>query len=379
MSTKWVVTTPSDHVELDEAQQGQTTFTVTNPTAKVDRVAFDIVPQDGADPSWFTVDEPQRRVPAGGSVSYVMKTAIPDTAKPGSYSVQGRAYSADSAPEEDSVLSGRVAVEVKPKAGPAPRKRFPWWIVVVAALVVIVLVVVAILVFSGGGKPEAKPSTPPPVGEQVTMPDLSNQSTQQARTNIGAFGLSVGTVRYKVDNVPNRVLYQSVPGGAKVTRGTPVNLVVTATLVAPVITTPAQSGIVKAAAVAPPVTPVPVNPPAAASGAPAPGPPAPAKAPDVIVWTDSDSFVSHWLVTIQQQMCVSVPFYGRICSSNEFTTVVTRVDRPSYTPILPPASSFNKLPAFYLESTNVFTVAVQAVDDFGNTGPYALSRTFVVL
>jgi hypothetical protein len=210
MATKWVVTTPSDRLELDESQQGQLTFTVTNPTTRIDRVAFDILPQEGADASWFTVDEPQRRVPAGGSVSYVMKAAIPQTAKPGTYSVQGRAYSADSAPEEDSVLSSRVAVEVKPKAGPAPKKKFPWWIVVVAALVVIVLVVVLVLVFTGGKKPAPAPSASAvATGPQVTMPDLANQSGQQATTNIEAFGLSVGTVRYVQDARPGRVVYQS--------------------------------------------------------------------------------------------------------------------------------------------------------------------------
>src|SRR3954467_2047575 len=132
MSTNWVVTTPSDHIELDEAQQGQTTFTVTNPTKRVDRVMVDIVAGDGADESWFSVDEPQRRVPASGSVSYLMKTTVPPTAKPGTYNVQARVYSADSAPEEDSVLSNRVVLEIKAKPAPVVvKKKIPWWVFVV--------------------------------------------------------------------------------------------------------------------------------------------------------------------------------------------------------------------------------------------------------
>lgn len=402
MSTKWVVTTPSDRIELDEAQQGQISFTVTNPTDRVDRVAFDIVPQDGADPSWFSVDEPQRRVPAGGSVSYVMKVAIPPTASPGAYSVQGRAYSADSAPEEDSVLSSRLAVEVKPKAAPPPRKRFPWWIPVVAALVVVVLVVVLVLVFSGGGKPAATPSAKP-TGEQVTMPDLINQSGQQATNGIVAFGLSVGRVRYVlVNDRPNRIVYQSVPGGVKVAKGTQVDLVVATALAKPVIASPAST--VPVAAVSVPVTPVPTTPVVAASGSPGPATTGPAKtgpaptaaAPSasatapagVITWTDSDTFVKHWLVSIQRQICVTTQFTGCIT----LVTSQAYLDRPSYTPILPPAETEYVVPSapanapYYplpppspVSSTNVFVVTVAPVDDFGHAGPAADARTFTVV
>src|SRR5262245_6105291 len=111
MATKWVITTASDRIALDGTGSGETTFTVSNPSARIDRAVFDVVPGDGADAAWFTVDEPQRRVPGNGSVSYLMKVAVPAGATAGAYTVQGRVYSADSAPEEDSVLSGRLAVE----------------------------------------------------------------------------------------------------------------------------------------------------------------------------------------------------------------------------------------------------------------------------
>jgi len=57
VSTEWVVTTSSERVALNEQRQGELTFTVTNPTGRADRAVFDVVPGDGADPAWFTVDE----------------------------------------------------------------------------------------------------------------------------------------------------------------------------------------------------------------------------------------------------------------------------------------------------------------------------------
>lgn len=380
MPTKWVVTTPSDHIELDQARQGQITFTVTNPTDRSDRVVFDVVPQEGAESSWFSVDEPQRRVPAAGSVSYVVKTAIPQQARPGSYSLQGRAYSADSAPEEDSVLSGRLAVEVKPQPAPPPRKKFPWWIVVVAALVVIVLIVVLVLVLGGGGKPNTAPSAPPP-GGLVTMPDLTNQTGQQANTNVVAFGLTVGTVRYVLDPRPNRVVYQSVAGGAKVPRGTKVDLVVATALAKPVVTAPANGGVVKLATVSLPVTAVPTTPVVPASGSPAPSPAPSASAavpPGVVTWTDSDPFVKQWLVYVQQQICVTTafPLTANACST-PLVTSETVVSRPSFAPLLPPAMPWVG-PGFNLRSTNVFAVVVMPIDDFGHAGTPADAIAFTV-
>jgi hypothetical protein len=381
MPTKWVVTTPSDHIELDKARQGQITFTVTNPTDRSDRVVFDVAPREGAEPSWFSVDEPQRRVPAGGSVSYVVKTAVPQQAKPGTYSLQGRAYSADSAPEEDSVLSSRLAVEVKPEAAPPPRKKFPWWIVVVAALVVIVLVVVLVLVLRGSGKPNTTPSATPAAG-LVTMPDLTNQSGQQANTNVVAFGLTVGTVRYALTANPNHVLYQSVAGGTKVPRGTRIDLVISTALAKPVLTAPANGGVVKQAAVSVPVTAVPTTPLLPASGSPAPPPARLAPGllvplvPPVITWTDSDPFVKHWLVAIQQQLCVTSPPFTNGCATGAIT-MTAEVDRPSYTPILPLVGQ-TVVPPTAVRLANVFVVLIQPIDDFGHLGPYSDAVTFTV-
>jgi PASTA domain len=379
MATKWVITTPSDRVDLDQTQQGQTTFTVTNPTARVDRVVFDIVPGDGADPTWFSVEEPQRRVAASGSVSYLMKTAIPATAAAGAYSVQGRAYSADSTPEEDSVLSSRLAVEVKAKAAPVAKKR-PWWILVVAALVVIVLVVVGLVI---GLRKPARPATTTAGPDQVTMPDLAQQSQKQATTNLTAFGLTAGVIRHKMDATPDRVVYQSVPGGTKVAKGSPVDLVVTAVLAAPMITAPPPASVVPARAVAPPTTPLPTNPApnpsAAASGpaSPAPSPSAPAAETGVLRWTDPDPFVKRWQVTIQQQVCarvVNYPFIPPPPPCYFLTSILVQVDHPWYTPILPPGGRYDA-PYYSAEATTSFQWQVAPLDDFGAVGrpsPFAI-------
>jgi hypothetical protein len=157
MSTPWVVTAGADSVPLDASRGGEVTFTVTNPGPVPDRAVFDLVPGDGAERSWFTVAEPQRPLTPGASVPYLVKVTVPGTAPAGSYTVQARVYSADTAPEESSSLSNRVALTV----AAIDRKPRPWWLLVVAGLVVVVLGVVVWLIVrpdpSGDGPPSPGP------------------------------------------------------------------------------------------------------------------------------------------------------------------------------------------------------------------------------
>lgn len=158
MTTEWVITAAAERVELDAHNRGETTFTVTNPASAPDRVVFEAVAGGGADGTWFTVEEPQRLVTGGGSVSYLVRIAVPAGAAPGSYSLQGRAYSADTAPEESSRLSGRVALEARPTVRPAR----PWWPYAVAAgLAVVVLGTVGWLLLRPGDAPPPAPPPPP--------------------------------------------------------------------------------------------------------------------------------------------------------------------------------------------------------------------------
>src|SRR6266508_4625974 len=123
MATEWVISSIAERVRLTGENRGETSFTVTNPGSAPDRVVFELVAGDGADVSWFSVEEPQRLVEPGASVSYLVKILVPAGAPAGAYSLQGRAYSADTAPEEGSRLSGRLAFEVA--ASVKPKK--PWW------------------------------------------------------------------------------------------------------------------------------------------------------------------------------------------------------------------------------------------------------------
>lgn len=384
MPTKWVVTTPSDHIEIDEAHQAETTFTVTNPTTKVDRVVFDVVAGDGADTSWFSIDQPQRRVPPSGSVSYLLKTAIPADAPAGTYAVQGRAYSADSAPEEDSVLSSRLVIQIAAKAKPAAKKRLPaWWIYVVIGLVVVVaLVVVGIKVFGGA--------------KDVTAPDVTHEPLNQAKTNLAVFGLNVGTIRYQEDASGGVVVSQSAVGGEKTSQDTPVDLVVTATLVAPTPGEPSPGATVAPSTVVAPTAPIPTNPAQfTVLASPSPSPSAGTDTSGLLKWTDTDSFVTHWQVTIQQRVCTDPA--SQKCAF--VTTSVVRVDQPSYTPIVaglptPTGSPLPGLPplptpspsatvAQVAQGVSIFAYttyqwSVAAVDDFGNAGPASPFTAFVV-
>jgi hypothetical protein len=150
MTTEWVITEAAGRVDLRDGK-GETTFTVTNPSPVPDRVVFEVVAGDGADGSWFLPpSEPQLLVAAGVSATFLVRIVVPAGAPAGSYRLQGRAYSADTAPEEGSRLSGWVAFDVPPSAAP---KR-PWWPYAVAAgLLAIVLGVVGFLVFGGDDQP----------------------------------------------------------------------------------------------------------------------------------------------------------------------------------------------------------------------------------
>jgi hypothetical protein len=151
MTTEWVITAPAERVKLSGANQGETSFTVTNPGTAPDRVVFELVAGDGATDRWFAVEEPQRVVAGGASVSYLVKIVVPAGIPAGEYWLQARAYSADTAPEEGSRLSGRVAFDVAQSAKP---KRRPWWPYAVAAgLILAVLIVVGVLVL-GDDEPD---------------------------------------------------------------------------------------------------------------------------------------------------------------------------------------------------------------------------------
>jgi hypothetical protein len=242
MSTKWVVTAAAEQVALDRQRKGETTFTVTNPSGAADRAVFDVVGGDGADTSWFTVEEPQRLVRPGASVSYLLKVAIPGNTPPGKYDVQGLVYSVDSAPEESSVLSPRVKLEVAADPEPVARRRWPWWWLVAAGVGLVLLVVVGVVVFGGGDEePAAGPAvpTPGPVVAEVMMPDLLGRSEREALQTLADLGLTVRPIKYRHDpERADQVVLQSLEPDTVVDPAAVVDLEVAVELAAPVLTSP---------------------------------------------------------------------------------------------------------------------------------------------
>ncbi|MET7418581.1 PASTA domain-containing protein [Dactylosporangium sp. NPDC005555] len=341
MSTKWVVTTAAERIALDDAKQGGTTFTVTNPGRAADRVVFEPVPGGDADPSWFTVDDPQRRVLPAASASFLLKVHVPADAKPGAYEVQGRVYSADSAPEESSVLSGRVVFDVAAPPAP-PERKVPWWIIAIAAALVVITVVTITLVLTLGGGDSVEvaaspaPSVTAPPSGPIPVPDLARLNETQALFALKQAGLTAGTIKHRNDPAKaDTVVEQSVPAAKTVAAGTAVDLVVAVRLSAPVLKTPANAQL--------------------------------KQADGKLVWEQPEAYVTRWVVQVSMYTCVQPPI---INGCQYLPTLSARTEAKTFTPAMRPAQNLT-LGIVNLAFNGNIQWTVQAVDDFGGTGPTA--------
>lgn len=216
-SAAWTITSAEPEVVLGADGRAQVSVTVTNTGTATDRAVLDVVPGDGADRSWFTVAEPQRQVPPGTSVPYLVSIAVPAGTPPATRWVAARVWSADGSPEDSSVLSGRVAFTIPPTAAP-PRKR-PLWIIPVVVLVVVVLAVVGFLVLRN---------------RDVIVPNLAQRTVAEATTDLADLGLQLGVQKRRQDPAgAGHVLAQSTAVGAAVSKGTAIDVEVGVDLAAP--------------------------------------------------------------------------------------------------------------------------------------------------
>lgn len=236
MTTEWAVSIGVQNVELARSgtaeapgpSLGELQFTVTNPGPVEDRAVLEIVAGDGARREWFVVPEPLLPVPPGRSVPFLVQVSVPAGTPAGPFWIQGRVYSADTAPEEGSRLSDRITGEVPASVVQQPK---PWWLLGVAGLVVIVLGVVGWLVF--------RPDEPPPPPQQVSLPLLTGLAQDQAVQQLAALGLQVGAVKRRhVAGAGREVVAQSVAAGELVDVGTAVDLEVALDVPAPVLVSP---------------------------------------------------------------------------------------------------------------------------------------------
>ncbi|MGH3951746.1 MAG: PASTA domain-containing protein [Pseudonocardiaceae bacterium] len=214
MSAPWKITPSVERVDLGEQRTGKVTFTVSNPGPVDDRAVLDIVCSENAQRSWFDVGEPQRLVPHGGSVTFAVAVRPGDEAANGSYWLAGCVYSADTAPEESSVISERVTFEIAAGAEPRPR---PWWLWAIPAgvLVLAVIGVVLFLVLRDG-----EPDT-------VAVPGVTGESVEVANQRLRQAGLAILLVTASSETSPvGNVIAQDPEADTPVARGSDVTVTV---------------------------------------------------------------------------------------------------------------------------------------------------------
>lgn len=348
MNPKWVVTTATERVALDESRNGEVTFTVTNQSNRNARAVFDIRAGDGVDESWFTIDDPQRPIRPAASVPYLVKIHAGAHVPPGTYEIAGRVYPPDTAPEESFVLSRRVLVEVPAPPAP-PAKKFPWWILVAAALLVLVIGIVTWLVWPSGAEPAPPPEPTPSVSAApaafVTVPKLIGLTPKDAVAALEKAGFMAGTVQYRADAAGvGHVARQSLPVNTQAAQGSRINLEVTAVPGKPVISSPNNGSSVK-----------------------------PNTMPTV-VWTQTNSWVSKWMVTVLAEWCVRLPLGNEQCQPAHVgaSQVVTAREHKSPLPKLQYAAN----PQGWRHNGWII-VQVQPLDDFGNLSEHASIRVYL--
>jgi hypothetical protein len=356
MSTHWAVDGAPERLVLSD-QRADAFFKVTNLGQEAGRAMLEVVPGDGAESSWFRVDDPQRAVPAAGSVAFLVDVTVPEDTPAGSYSLRATVHSADAAPDETAATSGQITFEL----GSAPRpvaKPKPWLLVSVAGLVVLVLALVAWLVAAradravptaNAGSPTRAASTGSPTSgttaasptppQTANVPNLVSLTIEEATADLTKVGLAVGTIKHRhYPAQAGRVLAQGTAALESVPTSSMVDLEVAVDLSAPTIASPARAASF------------------------------PRNSAVQVLWSQPEAWVSTWQVRAEKQNC-----YYYI--GHEYRDCRWDLQAAATQTAAAYASSFQLAfqPLLNLGyyNTGVVRVIVTAVDDFGTAGTSA--------
>ncbi len=208
--TAWQISPATERVEL-AGGQAEVVFTVTNPGPVDTRATVDIVGSEQAQTSWFTVAEPQQLIPHGGSKQFTATVKPGEKAPAGTHWLAGRVYSADAAPEEDSVTSNRVTFEIKPPPEKPKSKNWLWALIAGVVLLLVIGGLVTALTMRRSG---------------VDVPDVGGKTQAQAEQVLKDIGL-VPKVRSQPSGEANgNVISQEPMAGNSLKKGSTVTIVV---------------------------------------------------------------------------------------------------------------------------------------------------------
>jgi hypothetical protein len=127
------ITTTGGEVALDASGRARAVFTVSNISGRSRRGRARVIPGEGAQAAWFTVEGEAEREFTGERATHQVGVSVqvPTGTAPGSYRFGLDVVSVEN-PDEEWSEGPKVGFTVAPSA--PPKKPFPWWIVVVAVL-----------------------------------------------------------------------------------------------------------------------------------------------------------------------------------------------------------------------------------------------------
>lgn len=199
MARAFDITAAANRVQLGPDRKAQTAFTVSNVLERPMRGRLRVVPDDGADPGWFTVAGAETRDFAAGATDQVrVDLVVPAGVAAGSYPFRLDVI-AEENPDELSARGQSVHLEVP--ASEAPKQPFPWWIVAVAVVILGLVGVGIWLATRGGG---------------ATAPQLEERSLGEVRTLLSEAGIPLARVWEEAARVAGTVTAQEPKEGEPV-------------------------------------------------------------------------------------------------------------------------------------------------------------------